>query len=83
MLMCVDVEYRSCYFGIMKTTIDIPDKELKDAMSFTHARTKREAVVTALTDFNRRHRIAALKRHLGSCKNLMTAEELDDMRKGE
>jgi Arc/MetJ family transcription regulator len=29
-------------------------KELKDAMRFTGATTKREAVVTALKDFNRR-----------------------------
>ena len=67
----------------MKTTIDIPEDELKDAMAFTHAKTKREAVVTALVEFNRRHRIARLKRHLGSCKNLITVSELDDMRKGE
>ena len=30
----------------MKTTIDIPEKELKDAIRFTGATTKREAVVT-------------------------------------
>ena len=42
----------------MKTTIDIPEKELKDAIRFTGAATKREAVVTALKDFNRRKRIA-------------------------
>ena len=34
----------------MKTTIDIPEKELEDAMRFTRATTKREAVVTALKD---------------------------------
>jgi Arc/MetJ family transcription regulator len=37
----------------MKTTIDIPEKELQDAMELTGARSKREAVVTALTEFNR------------------------------
>ena len=40
--------------GIMKTTVDIPDDELKDAMRFTRARTKREAIVTAIADYNRR-----------------------------
>ena len=29
----------------MKTTIDIPEDELRDAMRFTRATTKREAVV--------------------------------------
>ena len=71
------------YIGCMKTTIDIPQDELKDAISFTHAKTKRQAVVTALVEFNRRHRMAALRRHLGSCKNLITAEELDHMRKDD
>ena len=44
----------------MKTTIDIPEAELHDAIRFTGAKTKREAIVTAVTDFNRRQRMAAL-----------------------
>jgi Arc/MetJ family transcription regulator len=67
----------------MKTTIDIPDKELADAMKFTHAKTKRAVVVTALTDFNRRQRMAALARHLGTCKGLMSSKELKHMREAE
>ena len=65
----------------MRTTIDIPEDELRDAMAFTHAKSKREAVVTALIEFNRRHRMAALKRHLGTCKDLITVSELEDMRR--
>jgi Arc/MetJ family transcription regulator len=34
----------------MKTTIDIPDAALADAMRYTGAKTKREAVVKALGD---------------------------------
>ena len=64
----------------MKTTIDIPDTELQDAMRFTRARTKREAVVTALADFNRRQRMGALVRHLGTCKDLMSVDELKRLR---
>jgi len=64
----------------MKTTIDIPEKELKDAMKFTHAKTKRMAITTAVADFNRRQRMAALTRHLGTCKNLMTLRELERAR---
>jgi len=44
----------------MKTTIDIPDEALADAMRFTGAKTKREAVVNALEDFNRRQRVREL-----------------------
>jgi Arc/MetJ family transcription regulator len=50
----------------MKTTIDIPEDELKEAMRFTKAKTKREAVVRVLTEFNRRRRIAELVRYSGT-----------------
>lgn len=64
----------------MKTTIDIPDKELADAIRFTRARTKREAVVIALEDFNRRQRMAELVKYRGSGVNMMTVEELRALR---
>ena len=44
----------------MKTTVDIPDDELREAMRHTRATTKREAIVTAIAQFNRRRRMAAL-----------------------
>ena len=52
-------------------------------MKFTNARTKREAVVTALTDHNRRMRMAALARHVGTCTDLMSPEELQALRRQE
>ena len=67
----------------MKTTIDIPEKELKDAMRFTGATTKREAVVTALKDFNRRKRIAALTKHFGASDTFITHAELMKLRRAE
>jgi hypothetical protein len=51
----------------MKTTIDIPEIELEEAMQFLQAKSKREAVVTALHEFNRRHRMAKLVRFSGTC----------------
>ena len=50
----------------MKTTVDIPEDELRDAMRFTKAKTKREAVVRALIDFNRRRRMAELVKYSGT-----------------
>jgi Arc/MetJ family transcription regulator len=67
----------------VKTTIDIPDEVLEDAIRFTKAKTKRDAVVAAVTDFNRRQRMAALTRHLGTCKDMMTSEELRRMRESD
>ena len=71
------------YIAIMKTTIDIPETELREAMKFTNARTKREAVVTALVDYNRRMRMAALARYAGTCTDLMSPEELQALRRQE
>lgn len=64
------------YFGIMKTTVDIPDRELKDAMRFTRAKTKREAIVTAIADFNRRKRMAGLLKYSGKFDSMMSHEEM-------
>ena len=61
----------------MKTTIDIPDKELIDVMRFTKAKTKREAVVRILAEFNQRRRMAALVRYSGTFASLMTNEEIE------
>lgn len=79
----VDPESNLCHNGCVKTTIDIPDKELKDAMRFTGAATKREAVVTALKDFNRRQRMAALTKHFGASDTFMSHEELMTRREAE
>lgn len=65
----------------MKTTVDIPDGELEDAMRFTQATTKREAIVTAITEFNRRRRMAELLKRAGTCADLMTVEELQSTRR--
>ena len=77
----VDLDANIIYDGIMKTTIDIPEAELEEAMGFTKARTKREAIVTALMDFNRRRRMAALVKHAGTCAGLMSADEVKSLRR--
>jgi Arc/MetJ family transcription regulator len=64
----------------MKTTVDIPEAMLAEAIRNSRAKSKRDAVLAAVKDFNRRHRMASLTRHLGTCKKLMTAKELSRMR---
>ena len=61
--------------------MDIPQGELEDAMRFTRARTKREAIVTAIVEFNRRRRMAELAKRAGTCPDLMTVEELGESRR--
>ena len=49
-------------------------------MRFTRAKTKREAIVSAIADFNRRRRMAELAKHAGTCEELITVEELQARR---
>ena len=67
----------------MKTTIDIPDNELKEVMRLTGAKTKKEAVVTAIKEFNRRRKLEKVLAKLGTFKDVMTQEELRKMREDE
>lgn len=64
----------------MKTTIDIPEEELKEAIKHTGAKSKKDAVVYAVKDFNRRRRLAELSRVLGTFNEFMTQDDLKVMR---
>ena len=65
----------------MKTTINIPEKTLQEAMRHTGAKTKREAIVTAVDEYNRRRRLAELNTELkGTFVDFMTQEDLKAMR---
>jgi hypothetical protein len=65
----------------MKTTIDIPSNELNDLISFTHAKTKKAAILLAIREFNRKNKMKRLSSMLGTFKDFMTQEELSTMRK--
>ena len=65
----------------MKTTIDIPDGILEEAMKLTGAKTKREAVVTAVERFNRLKRLEKLNARVrGRFRDFMTQADLRTMR---
>ncbi len=67
----------------MKTTVEIPDEELRQVIKYTKAKTKREAVVHAIKDFNRRQRLAQLTKVLGTFEDFMTQDDLKEMREDE
>jgi Bacterial antitoxin of type II TA system, VapB len=60
----------------VKTTIDIPEKSLREVMRNTGAATKREAVVTAIDEYNRRRRLEQLVKKFGTFTDFMTQEDL-------
>jgi hypothetical protein len=64
----------------MKTTIDIPDKELEEALKYTKAKTKKEAIVFVVQDFNKRRRLMELSKILGTFENFMSQDDLKKIR---
>lgn len=64
----------------MKTTVDLPESDLREAMRHTGAKTKTDAVARAVADFNRRQRLAKLADKLGTFKDFMTRDDLRKMR---
>ncbi len=68
----------------MKTTIDIPEKTMEEAMRFTGAKTKRAAVVTAVERFNRLKRLEKLNTRVrGQFKDFMTPADLKVLREAD
>lgn len=49
----------------MRTTLDLPEKLLSDAMKITHARTKTGVIVLALQELIRKSKIIDLKKYRG------------------
>jgi Arc/MetJ family transcription regulator len=66
--------------GSMRVTMDLPEHELREAMRHTGAKTRRGAVVAALTEFNRWRRLQRLAESFGTVDDFMTQEELARMR---
>ncbi len=62
----------------MRTTMDLPDALVDEAMKFSHQRTKTAVLVTALEDFVRKNRIQKLKRFRGKVELKL---DLDQLRK--
>ena len=64
----------------MKTTVDIPQDVLVELIEHTEARTRREAILTAIEEYNRKKKIAALADVVGTFEQFMTADELSQSR---
>ncbi len=76
----LEVASEMAIYGSMKTTIDIPENDLAEAMLHTKARTKTEAVSMAVAEYNRRQRLAKLADKMGTFKDMMTRTDLRKMR---
>ena len=65
----------------MKTTVDIPDHDLREVIKLTGAKTKKDAILTAIRKFNRRKQLEALSERLhGALPNFITQDDLKALR---
>jgi Arc/MetJ family transcription regulator len=63
-----------------KTTVIIDDKLLDEAMMVSGAKTKRQAIMTALEELIRRKNLEALRRELGTYDLAFSLEDLEQQR---
>ena len=49
----------------MRTTLDIPDSLLREAMALTHISTKTDVIKTALQNLIQREKVKDLKKYFG------------------
>ena len=54
----------------MRTTLDLPEDLVTEAMKVTHIRTKTKVIVTALEELIRKSKIAELKQFKGKVDDL-------------
>ena len=50
----------------MRTTLDLPESLITEAMKLSHQRTKTAVIIAALEDYIRKNRIQGLKKYKGS-----------------
>jgi len=65
----------------MRMPIDIPDKDLADAVRFTRAKSPNEAIIAAIADFHRRNRMANFTKHAGTCDSPFSTVGLQAQRR--
>ncbi|HEY8751808.1 MAG TPA: hypothetical protein VIM11_27755 [Tepidisphaeraceae bacterium] len=65
------------------TMVNIPDEALQKAMRAAQTDSAEDVVVKALDEFSRQHGQASLIKHLGTFEQIISQEELREMREGD
>jgi len=64
----------------MRTTVELDEKLLQDAMAATGAKKKRQTLELALREIVRQRRLERLRQRLGKTPLTITTEDLQQMR---
>ena len=60
----------------MRTTLDLPENLLREAMQMTHIDTKTKVIITALEELIRKNKIAGIKEFKGKVDLEMNLDEI-------
>lgn len=67
----------------MKTSLNIPDSDIKELMKKFPDMTRTEAIVHAVREYNRHQKMKRLGDKLGTFSNLISLSQLKQLRKAE
>jgi len=62
----------------MRTTLDLPENLLNEAMKVTHSNTKTAVIIKALEELVRKSKISALKKYRGKIELDINLNEIRD-----
>ncbi|MFO7950870.1 MAG: type II toxin-antitoxin system VapB family antitoxin [Candidatus Fermentibacteraceae bacterium] len=62
----------------MRTTLDLPEELLDEAMRRTHIKTKTGVIIAALEELLRRHRISGIREYKGKIELDIDLDSLRD-----
>ena len=62
----------------MRTTLDLPEDLINEALKLTHIKTKTELIITALKGVIRKERISGLKNYYGKVNLNIDLDSLRD-----
>lgn len=65
----------------MKTTIDIPENLLDEVLVYSKQRSKKDAVITAMTEYIQKKKMEEFASKLGKLEHLITSSELQKLRR--
>ncbi len=65
----------------MKTTVDIPEVLLKEVLSYSKQRSKKDAIITAMTEYIQKKKMEEFASRLGTLDHLITSTELQKLRR--
>ncbi len=65
----------------MKTTVDIPANLLDQVLIYSKQRSKKDAIITAMTEYIQKKKMEEFASKLGKLENFITNSELQKLRR--